>query len=122
MITRADKILLVILIVSIVLSFIYIGGILEQGSGIMVEVDHKLVYASHLDQDDVFTVRGDLGELVLEVSQRRIRVVRSECPNQICVRTGWRSREGDMIVCVPNKTIIRIAETGKEQSVEAVTG
>jgi len=120
--TTADKILLALLIASIIISFISARGMVDRGSGVLVEIDHRPVHMSHLDQDELFTVQGDRGELVLEVSQQRVRVVRSDCPNQICVRTGWRSKAGDIIVCVPNRAVIRISGTGKEGGVEAVTG
>lgn len=50
--------------------------------------------------------------MTIEVGQGRARVVKSDCPEQICVKTGWISRAGQTIVCVPNRTVFRL--TGKE--------
>lgn len=50
--------------------------------------------------------------MTIEVGQGRARVVNSDCPEQICVKTGWISRAGQTIVCVPNRTVFRLL--GKE--------
>jgi hypothetical protein len=46
--------------------------------------------------------------MLLQVANRRIRVLRSTCPNQVCVRQGAASRPGEMLVCVPNRVVILI--------------
>ena len=33
-----------------------------------------------------------------------------DCPDQICVHTGWIDQEHDMIVCMPNKVVVQIVE------------
>jgi hypothetical protein len=38
----------------------------------------------------------------------RIRVLQSECPNKICVNTGWLTKPGDVAICVPGDTIVII--------------
>jgi hypothetical protein len=44
--------------------------------------------------------------MILEVYDSRIRVKKSHCQNQICVKQGWIKTANDIIVCVPNRTII----------------
>lgn len=58
------------------------------------------------------SVQGPLGVSSYEVSGGRIRMKHSPCPNQTCVRMGKIDRPGDMIVCVPNRVVIRIVKTG----------
>jgi hypothetical protein len=50
-----------------------------------------------------------------------VAITHAECPNHICVRTGWRSKAGDVIVCVPNKTIVRILGDTAEDT-RVITG
>jgi len=119
--TKADRILFGILALAALLSYFTVGEFLEQGSGIEIEVDQRLVYRTDLGHDQTFGVAGVKGEMEFEVSEKGIRVVKSDCPNQVCVRMGWRNRAGDVIVCVPNRMIARI--TGrKESGVSGVTG
>jgi hypothetical protein len=38
----------------------------------------------------------------------RIRFQASDCPDIVCVQTGWLTKPGQIAVCLPNKTSIRI--------------
>lgn len=55
------------------------------------------------------TLPGPFHEIV-QVEKGRIRFKEADCPDQICVRTGWLQNPGEIAVCLPNKAIIRIAE------------
>ncbi len=56
-----------------------------------------------LTRDGAYRVTGPLGESVFEVAGGRVRMAGSPCRNKYCVRQGWKSRPGDMIVCAPNR-------------------
>jgi hypothetical protein len=58
------------------------------------------------------------GEIVIRAERRRIRILRSDCPDGDCVRTGWLSRPGDAAVCLPNRLVLKIAG---EAEYDAVT-
>ena len=52
-----------------------------------------------------FTDGGDT--YTLEVAQGRVRMLDIDCPDHICVKTGWVS--GDVpIVCLPNRLIVEV--------------
>jgi len=119
--TIADKLLLVILIGGTLASYVFIDLMALPGSTVLVEVDHHVVYKAALNEDASFSVHGAAGELVIEIQGGRVAVTRADCPNRICVRTGWRSKAGDVIVCVPNKAIVRISGPEGDE-VKAVTG
>lgn len=77
-------------------------------------------YRYSLDGVREVRVRGAQGLLVVQVSNGQARVVEAFCPDHICVRRGWISREGDSAACVPNRTVIRI-EAGGSGGFDAVT-
>ena len=58
-----------------------------------------------------FTVAGVQGRSTFQVSDGRIRMVRSACRDKICVGVGWIDTPGRSIVCLPNRIVIRV--TGK---------
>jgi hypothetical protein len=119
--TSADWILLVSLVVATGLSYLFLGALVDKGSEISVEVDGKVVYHGSLSDTTTFSVHGARGDLLVSVQNGSVAVVRADCPNRICMRMGRRSRAGDIIVCVPNRTILRIV--GKDDGkVRAVTG
>lgn len=50
----------------------------------------------------------------VEIKDGRARVKEADCPNQICVKTGWLSKPGQISFCAPNnlKVIIKGASGG----------
>jgi len=44
----------------------------------------------------------------IEVEHGRIRVASADCPDQVCVETGWIEDGTRPIVCLPNKLVIEI--------------
>lgn len=51
--------------------------------------------------------------------KNRICFLESDCPDKICVKTGWLSQPGEIAVCLPNKIIIKL-EQDKNQNVDGV--
>jgi hypothetical protein len=54
------------------------------------------------------TVEGYRGESYVEIDDGKVRMVDSACPDKLCVRSGWISRPGESIVCLPNRVVIEI--------------
>lgn len=61
-----------------------------------------------LTQDGVYPVEPTGGHLVVEVAGGAVRVREADCPDQVCVLTGWISLPGDMIVCVPYRVVVQV--------------
>ncbi|NLG52962.1 MAG: NusG domain II-containing protein [Clostridiales bacterium] len=57
-----------------------------------------------LDKDTEFA----LDEATIQVKDGKIRILKSSCPDKVCVNTGGISKSGQSIVCVPNRIIIKI--------------
>lgn len=45
----------------------------------------------------------------------RIRFLNSNCPEKICVSTGWLTKPGQIAVCLPNELIIKIEGHDKSE-------
>ncbi|TYQ15633.1 UNVERIFIED_CONTAM: hypothetical protein Cloal_2104 [Acetivibrio alkalicellulosi] len=48
--------------------------------------------------------------VIIHVEHDRIRFCEADCPDQVCVNTGWISKKGEMAACLPNRTMIKIEE------------
>jgi hypothetical protein len=83
-------------------------------------VDGQQTYRLDLSMDGHRAINGPLGDTTIEVRDGRIRVIGSPCPHKLCIRMGWAGRAGDLIVCVPNRVVIRVEGEG-EEDVDAVT-
>ncbi len=79
---------------------------------------------SRLTEPVAFTVTdGDGHENVVEAEPGRIRVREANCPDQVCVHTGWLSHGRQPIVCLPAKLVIRLeTEAGEQPEFDGVVG
>jgi len=59
------------------------------------------------------------GRMVVEIRGKKVRVKKSACPRQLCVKNGWIQHSGEVIICVPYKTVIEI-NSAKAPVVDAV--
>lgn len=62
----------------------------------------------------------DLDDTVIKIENGKICFLCADCPDKLCVKSGWLSRNGDAAACVPSKTVITV-RSGKSKSVHAVT-
>ncbi|MCX7781069.1 MAG: NusG domain II-containing protein [Negativicutes bacterium] len=62
---------------------------------------------------ETFRIGGASQYNVIEADGARIRVLEADCPDQICVKTGWVRQAPQQIVCLPWRTVIRVTEAGQ---------
>jgi len=55
-----------------------------------------------------YQVTGISGHLTVRTEAGRACISYSDCPDQICVRTGWISAAGQSAVCLPNRCVLTI--------------
>ena len=46
------------------------------------------------------------------------RMEDADCPDQICVRQGKIRAQGETIICLPNRVVVRITGTGEPDGEE----
>lgn len=61
-----------------------------------------------LSRDGVHDVLGAIGVTRVEVLGKKVRVLSSPCPRQVCRHGGWIGEPGTLLVCLPNEVVIRI--------------
>lgn len=118
--TRGDKILMVALLALSLGSIAVVGRLVEKGSVAVVEVDGQEIFRLSLSVDSQRAVPGPLGDTIVQVHDGRVRVASSPCPYKLCVRMGWANEAGDLIVCVPNRVVVRVEGEG-EDDLDAVS-
>ena len=91
----------------------------DQGAKAEIYLDSRLIRTVDLSSDRLLRLE-EVPEIELEVSHGRIRFLSSDCPDQICVHTGYISRPGEYAVCLPHRLMIRIPEDS--EAPDAVTG
>ena len=49
-------------------------------------------------------------EMLIVVEDGTIRVEENECPNHDCIKEGKKDKIGDVIICLPNKIVIKVVK------------
>ncbi len=82
----------------------------------LVYYENNLLKTIDLTNKDVneYVVKGYNGDVVIETKHNNIRVKEEISPLNICSKQGWVSSPYQVIVCLPNKVIIKI-ETNTEE-------
>ncbi|HHS12402.1 MAG TPA: NusG domain II-containing protein [bacterium] len=89
------------------------------GSHALVFQENRLQYRVPLNIDNRIEVRGPSGSSVIRIQNGQVWVEEAPCPHRVCMRMGRISLSGEVIVCVPNRLLIRI-ENGRNK-LDAVT-
>jgi hypothetical protein len=115
LLTLGDKLLMGGILVLSLFSFFAVSSIRKTGRYVVVEVDGVESHRLNLKETHTLEVEGPIGKTVIKINNGQARVISSDCPHKLCVRSGAISRAGDLIVCVPNKVVVRIEgeEIGK---------
>lgn len=79
----------------------------------------ELIREVSLAGDTEFLIEGEYRNTVT-VRDGKIAVTESDCPGEDCVHSGWVSRPGRSIVCLPNRVEIRLEGTAEADDVDAV--
>ena len=109
---KGEKIIIIfILLVSV---FFIIFNRLNSKDKVMVSVkdaNENTILTFNINEDNYYTLQGNYGVFNIEVKDGRCRAIDVECPNQICVHTGWISVDNPVpIICLPNGLIVSIDE------------
>ena len=80
------------------------------GGEVVVTVDGEEVLRAPLSEPRTYIRQDQSGEVLNTVVIRdgRVCVESANCPDKICVHTGWVEYDGQMIVCLPHKLIVTV--------------
>lgn len=115
----SDLIIFLFLIIISLIGILITGDILNNNNDIYIEVDGKLKYVLSIEEDKIISIRGILGYTQIEIKNKKVRVISSPCKNKDCIKQGWIDK--GIIICLPNRVIIRIGKDKKE-IIDGITG
>ena len=79
------------------------------GTKVVVEIEGRVVHEFDLSLDmEPLRIETKHGFNVIEIAEGKVRVSEADCPDLLCVHTGWRQHAGQVIVCLPHYFVVRI--------------
>ena len=107
-----DKILItaVLLIAALVLAWNHLAGGEDGQLTAVITQDGRTIRQIDLNglKDSEYIYLNNEFNQFIQAEKGRIRFGQSNCPNEVCVKTGWLTTRGDKAVCVPARTVITI--------------
>ena len=113
-ITPGDKILIVLIFAFGIVSLAALKHLRQPGDAVIIEVKGQVVQRLDLNTSQEITINGAIGRTIVKIEGGAAQVIHSDCPEKICVKTGKITYVGEIIVCVPNKVVIKII--GKQKN------
>jgi len=91
----------------------------------VVEISGVVRYTIPLDGDKQINLNDWNPPVVLDVKPGKIRILENDCAQHICIHTGYITKTGQSIICVPKKILIylkNVDEREKDKQVITITG
>ncbi len=87
-------------------------------SAVRIVQDGKELFVLDLSvtEDKTMTVEFEGRRNVLEIKDGRIRMLEADCPDKVCIHTGWLTTDIP-IVCLPNRLVIEFADSRVDAAV-----
>lgn len=82
------------------------------GSRIVLRVD--------LPAEETHRIEGDYGHIMVQVSGNRARVLAADCPDQVCVHTGWLGPLVNRSICVPNRLVLELMVEDEDRGIDEI--
>lgn len=116
---RTDAAVLIFTAIAAVLCLVWYTFPRSSGTvGVVTSPTGEARYS--LSEPAQFTVAGANGLTVtVQIEAGRVRVLHSDCPDHVCVQSGWLSQNGQASVCVPAAVSVRVV--GDNAAVDGVT-
>lgn len=122
MLKKGDLILIVCIILAVIAGTVFLKlyynnagekiAVIKQNNKIL-----KTINLSKVINPEEFKITGLYTDVVL-IEKGRIRFKEADCPDKVCVKSGWLERNGEMAVCLPNRAVIEIK--GQNSKVDGV--
>ena len=110
---KGDIAIVLIVVVLVVLTLVF--ALRSEADEAEIYVDGELKYRLDLRENKTLDILD--GKMSVEVKDGKISVKDSDCAEQLCVHSSAIGTDGGMIVCLPNKVVIKVVA----REVDAIT-
>lgn len=125
---KSDKIF--VIIVTLLSLFIYLFSdyifnmITSDQLQAVIYVDDQEYGRYPMEQNQIITIPGTLGDVVVEIKDSQVRIATENSPLHICSLQGWVDQAYVSLICLPNNVIVQIENSDnivEEPEVDSVT-
>lgn len=121
---KADKIFILVVVISSALFYVPLFWIYAQEKNkakeVVVSYKNEEVLRVDVSLDHSYNVKGSLGDVIVEIKDKQVRVKRETSPQNLCSIQGWVKDSNRPIVCLPNNIVVMIEAVDEENGDDVV--
>jgi len=80
----------------------------------------KILLSEHRGEEKI-DVKTKYGYNIIEIKDQSIGIIDADCPDKICIKSGFISKPGQISVCLPHKLMIEIKGNDTENNIDVIT-
>lgn len=108
---KADVWLIALLLTIGIVSFFAVRMFMgdQNGATVRISLDGELYGTYRLSKEQTVLIgKGGTVTNTLQISGRKAKMAEADCPDRLCVHQNAISRQGETIVCLPNKIVVEV--------------
>lgn len=109
-INKADVILLAVLLLAAGPAYLILNWLKIDGYKVEIRVEGELVKELSLSEDTSYVCKTSHGSNTIIIKEGAAYVTDADCPDKICEDYKPISEIGDVIICLPHKLVVEVAE------------
>lgn len=111
---KKDVILIAIVLLAILAS-VFANKAINSGKSDRIEiyVKNKLYKEYPIDANEKIVIKNGNEKNIIYIHDNGVEMLEADCPDEVCIRTGFINKAGQSIVCLPHKINIKIVTDDK---------
>lgn len=77
---------------------------------VVITVDGKIFKEVSLNKDTDIRINSQYGNNVVHIENGEVQMFESDCKDKICMKMGKIGLNGDSIICLPNRLMVKIVD------------
>lgn len=107
---KKKDIIIIAVVLILIVQAILINKFINSGKAATVQVfvGDKLYRELPLNKDTTLEVNENNGKNTIKIHDNGVEMTFADCPDKVCVKTGYINKPGQSIVCLPHKVNVKI--------------
>lgn len=112
---RNDMILIAVILLTIAVVALALFLLKKEGDTVTVTVDGVVVGEYSLHENRTVEIKSGDGYNILVIENGEVSIRHASCPDKICAAHRPIKRDGESIICLPNKVVVEVHTQDQKQ-------
>lgn len=112
--TRRWAVIIGVLLLLCVAGMLFVRLHQDKGAMVQIQQDGEIVATYPLSENRTLRYENGDGYNIVVIADGTVAVTEASCPDQVCVRHGPTNVTADPIVCLPNRLVVTVLDSGEE--------